>query len=196
MKSASLSFLLSSLIAVSAWGASSHERLLLRFYGRHYPKIQREYLQEVVGHVDKWAPRAWLGYEKDTFLSMIHRESEFDPTSVDYQPRPASSSVGICQVSLELRPYVRRWWKARGYEIGPDGDAEAEVALGLGAFRIKLDVAKGNVWGGVRRYNGGGPKAQQYARNVFKTRASVFGRPYVDGERTVAEGPPPKKRRK
>jgi len=160
--------------------------------------VQREYLREVVGYVDKWAPRAWLGYEKDTFLSMIHRESEYDPTSVDVRPNPKSNSVGICQVSLEFNPYVRKWWKARGYELGPDDDIETQVALGLGAFRMKLDDAKGNVWGGVRRYNGGirGQKswkqAQGYAKNVFITRAKVFGRPYVDNELTVKSGPPPK----
>lgn len=183
LKSRSLTFWLSSLLAVSAAGASKPERLLLKFYAKADPKVSPVYLREVVRTSEKWLKRASLLNQEDTFLSMGHRESEFNMFADDVAlTNKDNHSIGVYQTQEKLMPELRYWWHLRGYELGPNDSLDTQCAFGVAEFRIHLNRADGNVYGGVRRYNGAGRNAHKYARNVFISRRVIFGRPHEDGE--------------
>ncbi len=167
-------------------GASANEKALLKFYGKHYPKIQSEYLQEVVRNTEKWAARDHLTNQVDTFLSMGHRESTFNPFADDRDLVGLKKhSVGLYQTRADYRIWLRNYWLLRGYTLGPDDSLDTQCAFGIAEFRVHLNRAGGNVWGGVRRYNGAGQAAREYARKVMVSRRIIFRHPYEDGESVV-----------
>lgn len=179
MKRAFYSLILLSSLAWNHAGASTKGRLL-RFYGKHYPKIQAEYLAEVDDAVEKWAQRLCLSSEVDTMLSMIHRESHFDPYADDGLGK--RRSLGYMQTREEYMPMLREFWFEQGYHLGPDDSIDTQAAFGVAEFYMQLKRSDGNILGAVRRYNGSGPKAQLYAQRVFISRRVIFGRPHFDGE--------------
>lgn len=190
-----------SLVFLSLWlwgataGASSNERLLLTYYAKHHPKMQAEYLRDVIGYTEKWMKRARLESQVDTFLTMGDVESNFDPTCDDKDiVGPKNNSIGIYQTQRKQMIDLRNWWLARGYELGNSEDIETQCAFGVAEFRIHLDRQRGNLWSGVRHYNGGGVKAYRYASKVFRMRRVIFHRPHVDNERVTTRCPKPIKK--
>lgn len=161
-------------------GSTREERALIRHYVHVMPKLQPEYLSEVVRDTKRFARMLCLEGHLDTLLSMAHRESQFDMT---LDSRPAEDSFGIYQVRRMYEASLRRFWQKRGVRLGDIEDAETQCAFGVAMFWIKLQKSGGNIWGGVRRYNGRGEQAHAYAKKVFISRRVIFGRPHADGER-------------
>ena len=153
---------------------------LIRFYHRHYPKIQSEYLEEVSESTKKWARRVCLETELDTLLSIAHRESNFDMTATGNE---YESSSGIFQVQEQYNDRLREFWFLNGYFLGRDDDVDTQCAFGVATFYIKLRNAHGSIYKAVRSYNGAGRAARQYAQNVFTSRKVIFKRAYVKGEK-------------
>lgn len=161
-------------------GPTREERALVAFYTKHYPNAaQPEWLREVARESHKWLARLCLEDQLDTFLSMGHRESGFDPTLIGDDGR----SYGAFQMLRENEPNWRAFWKARGYRLGGIDSLDTQAAFAAAEFYTKLRVARGNLWGGVRRYNGAGYRAMWYARNVMVSRKVIFKRPHPAGER-------------
>ena len=138
---------------------------------------------EICQDTDKWAKRLKLHHETDTLLCMAHRESALDPTTDDVLiVGPKRHSVGIYQTRVDYMPWLRQLWLERGYKLGPDDDIDTMCAYGVMEFYFHLKHWDGNVWLGVRHYNGSGPKAREYARRVFVSRRVIFHRPHFEGE--------------
>ena len=176
-----LRLLLSSfLIALCLPASAEPDRALFRFYHKNYPKIQREYLEKVTERTKVWASRVCLQDETDTLLSIIHTESRFELVCDDGLGK--RRSLGFFQTREQYRPALRRWWLKDGWKLGPDDSVDTQCAYGVLEFAMQLRYAHGNVFGAVRRYNGGGAKAQDYARKVFRFRRLIFARPQVVGE--------------
>lgn len=105
-----------------------------------------------------------------TMLCMWHRESQFRAIAGD-----DGKSWGITQIVRRREAHWRRFWLNRGIELGSLDDPTTQIFFGVAEFQEHLDLARGNEWEAVRRYNGSGPSARRYARRVFLTRQRVFG---------------------
>lgn len=164
---------------------SKQEQLFLKFYSKYYPKVQTEYLREIIRDVEKYDAKLGIPQVTDVFLCIGHREScDFNPYEDDHLPN-GRHSIGFFQTREQYIPDLRGFWEERGITLGPNDSVDSQCALGVAEFYLKLHDSNGNLWGAVRRYNGGGPKARQYATNVMISRKAIFHHPYVEGERIV-----------
>lgn len=140
----------------------------------------------VVSHVVKYTEEATsllcIQDQAETFLAMVHRESNFNPATDD------GDSRNVAQVRRRYERRLRKAWRALGVDPGPSGSVKASVYMGVMVYRDKLRRSGGRVFGAVRRYNGSGDRAELYAYRVMASRQRIFGRSVrIDEYATVLE---------
>jgi len=119
-----------------------------------------------------------------TMLSQWHRESAYrNVRGLD------GKSIGYTQTIIGRQNHWRQFWKLYGVRLGGIRTMDFQVAAGVAEFKEHLDLARGDVWEAVRRYNGSGPRAREYADRVFKTRQVVFGVPPPSRKQTKKKKP-------
>jgi hypothetical protein len=160
---------------------SSQEKALLYFYFKADPSVQPAFLSEVVHGTEKYAKKLGLSSQVDTLLSMAHRESGFNPYADDGLGK--RRSLGFYQTREQYREMLYKFWLDRKVRLGPWDSVDTQCAFGVAEFWIKLQASKGNVWEAVRRYNGGGVKAREYAAKVMISRRAIFHRKHRKGEK-------------
>ena len=121
---------------------------------------------------ERFARKLNLQAHVPTMLCMWHRESNYDPTLLS-----PKDCYGVSQLVLTEEPRWRKFWAKRKVYLGPIDDPTTQVAFGVAEYYRKLRRSRGNVYLAVRRYNGRGPAAKEYARRVFMTRKMVFKQP-------------------
>ena len=131
-----------------------------------------------VAYVEKFSRLLNLEGADDTLLAMYHIESRFDITALGDDKK----CFGIGQTLITDEPKWRSFWKRRGIILGPDTNLETQVAFSVAEFQAKLQLAHGDLRESVRRYNGAGPRARNYAHLVMRARRIIFKHPYVKGE--------------
>jgi hypothetical protein len=149
------------------------------FYADHRDaRPDPEVVREAAEATQTAASFLCLDAQVDTMLSQWHRESAYDPASVD------GDSRGISQVRIRELPRWRAFWAARGVRLGNFyTSVQTQAFYGVAAFYEKLQAAHGNVHEAVKSYNGRGRMARRYAHRVFISRKIIFGRPWRPGER-------------
>lgn len=118
---------------------------------------------------------AWLlgvGLDTQVLLTQWMVESDFDPAA------RTGACFGIPQVNQHDLPYYYDQLKKVMPSIPPLAGIlkypDCQIALGVMAFKCKLRDAHGNLWDAVRRYNGGGPAARRYQRDVKRLYRRIF----------------------
>ncbi len=167
-----------SLMAAQIWGrptgASAEEMaiqvrraMIVRGYDSPAPRV--DYLTQRIKWVRRWnwrlkVPQGAL----DEQVALWIQESKFGLEA------GAGHASNFGQVTFGTFPASLALIKRRGFEL-PEGP-EGEVALAVAAYRLKLSVAKGDIWRAVRLYNGAGPRAQRHLRMVRRWHHEIFGR--------------------
>lgn len=115
-------------------------------------------------------------------LALWHIESRYH----DSVKGTDGKSWGITQVRKSRAQELRTLWKLYGVSddaLGSTDDPTCQVALGVMAYKIAFDEAKGDHFQALRRYNGGntGKRSKAYkqawahAMRVRKARKAIFG---------------------
>lgn len=174
-------FILLNGLAGLAMASPWEEHQFIKFYERRYPAIQKEYVYEIAKTSMKWAQRLCLEDQLDTLLSMVHVESN-DLNPYEDDRLGLRRSLGFYQTREQYMPALRAFWKANGFDLGPNDSVDTQCAFGVAEFYMQLQIYKGSMWYAVKGYNGGGHKASEYAAVVFRFREKVFGRAHEEGE--------------
>ena len=141
---------------------------------------ERHDMAEACGATCEAAEILELSAQVDTMLSMWLQESHFKVAAEGDD----GHSLGIAQTRLRSLRKIRALWRARGYKLPAfRGNPRTQAFFGVMEFSRHLHWARGDVFEAVRRYNGSGLRAAHYASDVMATRARLFARPYVPGEK-------------
>ena len=111
-----------------------------------------------------------------TMLAMWHRETGYRSVYGD-----DGKSFGITQTLRKKEKKWREYWRLRDVELPSIDDPMTQIAFGVAEFDYCLQLAQGDEFDAVRRYNGGNNggaglrRARLYARKVFQSRKNIFG---------------------
>lgn len=140
-------------------------------YGR---KLATKYAEDVLlcGRWTRYYARI-AGQEKkmSTMMCMWHTESRFKD-----EPGADGKSFGRAQTLYETKAELRKWWLDNyGVTLDPDDSAiSTQMAYGVAEF-TKKQFNNADIWTTVRRYNGCGVGAVNYAKIVFELREEIYG---------------------
>lgn len=135
-------------------------------------------LKDTVCYAFKYSKILGIDSAVDTELAIFHIESRFDPTaSGDH-----NKSFGVGQTCREHEHRWRDYWKKRGVTLGPFESLETQVAFSVAELAFCLSKSHGDLKGGVRRYNGAGPRARKYVVQVMRARRILFSEQFIRGE--------------
>ena len=141
--------------------------MIVRGYDSPAPRV--DYLELRTRWIVRWNYRLKVPQEAvDEQIALWVQESKFGLEA------GAGHASNFGQVTFGTFPDSLALIERRGYQL-PEGP-EGEVALAVSAYRLKLSVAKGDIWRAVRLYNGAGPRAQRHLRMVRRWHKDIFGR--------------------
>jgi hypothetical protein len=154
--------------------AGREETTMSKLYARKFGSLGKDHHKEVL-EAGRWtryyAQKADVEPYMTTLLCQWHVESHYQNV-----PGEDGKSFGRTQTRYGYQAKLRTWWLAKGETLGMDSDISTQMAFGVAEFVEKKKYAKDNLWDTVRRYNGCGPRALNYARIVFKARQQIYGR--------------------
>lgn len=156
-------------------GPTNYDKLAKFYAGMD---VDLDVVAQATAHAEDAAAILCMDDMVQSYLSMIHRESGFDPATDDKDSRH------VAQVRRRYEKRLTKAWKALGVDFKGDG-IKASVYMGMMMFRDKLREAHGDVFGGIRRYNGKGPKAELYAYRVLASRQRIFGQVHYPDEHAL-----------
>lgn len=160
---------------VAAWPG---EAALVDFYAKHYPGTDPDLLRLIAKDARDACEELCLSGEADTLLAMLHVESSMTPGVLGDDGR----SEGLGQTLRSKKKALRRFWKARGVELGVFEDPTTQVYFAAAELKEMLGYSRGDLKEAVRRYNGSGWMARRHAERVMRARRNIFNRPYEPGE--------------
>lgn len=124
------------------------------------------------GTITKWART--YNFEPALIAAIIERESGFDPGATGHDP---GGTVGQGLMQLTTQTY-KDWWQS--YIDAGDDSISANVHAGVRALREKVDAVGGDIWLGVKAYNGSGAAADEYMNDIKNNRYPKFKQKFAD----------------
>jgi hypothetical protein len=122
-----------------------------------------------------------LGLEDqtDTLLSMWVQESNFN-SGAHGDLAHHDDSIGVAQTRRFQLRHWRSFWLHRHIDLPSFSKSiRTQCFYGVAEYCEHLHAARGDVYDAVRRYNGSGQLARDYAAKVMQIRDLVFHRPYT-----------------
>ena len=110
-----------------------------------------------------------FGGDPRLLATTVYVESGCDPKALGSQ-----GDVGLTQI-------VPRFWAKELHEHGISNLWSPEQNLRAGAYVLAVAASTtASTWDSVRRYNGSGKRASQYAERHHKLYMDIWGEPYPD----------------
>lgn len=128
--------------------------------------------------ITKWAKK--YSFEPALIAAIVERESNFQPGAIGHDP---GGTIG--QGLMQLTSPGYKVWIAEYIADGEDA-ISANLHAGCRALREKVK-ATGNLWLGVKAYNGSGPAADEYMNDVKTNRYPKFKQKFASASSDNAE---------
>lgn len=119
------------------------------------------------GTITKWARH--YNFEPALIAAIIERESNFQVSAVGHDPG-GTVGEGLMQLTS---PGYKAWWAE--YIDAGESSLSANIHAGCRALREKV-IATGDLWQGVKAYNGSGAAAEEYMNDVKNNRYPKYKR--------------------
>lgn len=122
--------------------------------------------------ITKWANQ--YNFEPALIAAIIERESNFLPGALGHDPG-GTLGEGIMQLTS---PEYKQWWQE--YINAGDNSISANIHAGVRALRQKVDASGGDLWAGVKAYNGSGPAADEYVADIRNNRYPKYQQKFAN----------------
>lgn len=142
---------------------------MYKYLKKSHAGVRREFMEDVVEETMYWCKFWGIERHLEIVLCGFLQESWFRPAA-----RGKAGERGISQTYGRTQRDAIKRLAERGVNLAPINYPSTQIALGVTTFKTKLNVAKGDPWLAVERYNGTGPMARRHRNRVWRLHRRIY----------------------